>query len=208
MTYELEHINPHDIGYKDFWIKIEHIGRYLFARDFIKSHKYIKNVYDVACGSGYGSILLAEQNVDVFAFDNNSEIINSLKVKYANQNRIKFICQCLAKQPFTNVNEEDKLGLIVCFETLEHLMEPRKLLSEFYNVLDENGYLMLSVPNEKYELVDENLVPLGKFHKVLLSKFRIEKYLKDQGFEIIGRFGQALLKKLVKRENRLFKKNI
>ena len=98
------------------------------------------------------------------------------------------------------------VDLIVSFETLEHLENPEKNIREFYHLLSAKGYIILSVPNEKFESVDQWGIPKSTFNKLLLSQATIEKYLQENGFHIIGKYGQSLINHLMKRENKLFKR--
>jgi len=96
--------------------------------------------------------------------------------------------------------------LIVSFETLEHLENPRKNILEFYNILQTKGYLILSVPNEKFEKIDAKGIPKSEFHKTLLKKEQLERYLQEAGFQILGKYGQPLINSIMKCENKLFRK--
>ena len=62
----------------------EHIHRYHFAKQLVNN----KVVLDAACGSGYGSALLAEEAKEVYGIDISEEAIeyarsNYEKVKYS-----------------------------------------------------------------------------------------------------------------------------
>jgi 2-polyprenyl-3-methyl-5-hydroxy-6-metoxy-1,4-benzoquinol methylase len=47
-----ERMVPEEAHARTFW---EHIGRYRFARDFVRGRR----VLDIACGEGYGAAALA-----------------------------------------------------------------------------------------------------------------------------------------------------
>ncbi len=49
----IDQIDPFDPGDSNLWRKAEYLGRYLFAADFLRSHKS-DLVADISCGMGYG----------------------------------------------------------------------------------------------------------------------------------------------------------
>ena len=206
MFQELEQINPFDKNYKDLWIKIEHLGRYLFVKDFIKSHLKNPFILDVACGSGYGTEILSEVCDEIIAIDNNIEILDYLNEKFSDSPNVKIVQHNLETKSLNQNVITKSPELIVSFETLEHLDNPEKNIKEFYDILSDNGYLILSVPNENFESVDELGNPKAHFHKTLLAKEIIEEYLENNGFQIVEKYGQSQLNKLMKRENKLLKK--
>lgn len=55
--------------------------------------------------------------------------------------KITHVCD-LAKMPMG----DNRYDLIICFQTLEHVPEPKDVLKEFYRVLKPGGQLWLSVP--------------------------------------------------------------
>ena len=57
---------------------LEHIHRYKFALNYVKS----KKILDIACGEGYGSNILSSEAEKVLGIDISSESINYAKNKY------------------------------------------------------------------------------------------------------------------------------
>ena len=100
-------------------LDIKHTQRYEWASAFTHG----KRIYDVACGTGYGSLLL-----EAFAytgFDNSPEAIEYASQFYVTNESVKFsLCDACSMT--------DSLGVadvIVSFETIEHLKDPEALLA-------------------------------------------------------------------------------
>lgn len=116
-------------------IRRDHVARYEFAAAMLKG----KRVIDFACGVGYGAKILAGTAKRVLAYDIDREAL-----AYGCQNyrhaRLSFA-----------VGDASKPGKLppadaaVCFETIEHLEDPRALLLALRASCD---WLLASVPNE------------------------------------------------------------
>ena len=63
-------------------IALEHIHRYLMARELAKD----KDVLDIACGEGYGSVMLAEIARHVSGVDISAEAVAHATEKYQKEN--------------------------------------------------------------------------------------------------------------------------
>lgn len=55
MEINFEYVDPFNEKY-DYWMRVEHLARYLWARDILKNSE---NVLDVACANGYGTSLIS-----------------------------------------------------------------------------------------------------------------------------------------------------
>ncbi len=114
-----------------------HIERYKFASPYCIK----KRVLDAACGTGYGSSLLAQHASHVTGIDFSKETINYAQLNYGTQN-IDFLKSFVEFTPFPD-NYFDR---IVSFETIEHTLCPKSLLREFTRVLKKDGTAIISVP--------------------------------------------------------------
>jgi len=117
-----------------------HLERYRFAGKHISPGR----VLDIACGTGYGSYLLATeyQNSisEIVAVDISIESIAYAHQRYAHP-KIKFIVH--DAQSFS---DEDKFDSIITLETIEHLQNPSSFVSRLYNMLNVGGVLIASAP--------------------------------------------------------------
>jgi ubiquinone/menaquinone biosynthesis C-methylase UbiE len=99
-------------------------------------------VLDVGCGNGIITMHLGKVGYEVYGIDMSE----------------KAIANATAKNPFKNVvfsvmdaetlrAAGERYDAIICSEVLEHLHEPSKLLSQLYQILNDNGVLLVTVPN-------------------------------------------------------------
>ena len=128
----------------------EHLARYHFARQFVKG----KRVLDAACGSGYGSAMLAEVAGSVIGIDISGEAVGYARANYA---------AAAAAGAEIDFSEGDCLALplndhsidvAVAFEIVEHIRDAAGFLRELRRVLRPDGLLILSTPNRLYYTED------------------------------------------------------
>jgi len=183
ITTDVEYCNPFDADSPYFWMKIEHCGRYIFAKKFAQKNN-LRRILDSACADGYGSFLMVEENNMIYGIDISKELLDVAQQQVAalRLTNVEFIVNNLEKDFLPFGGEE--IELVTCFETLEHLSNPEFLLNNLYKVLAPEGYLLLSVPNEKYEPKTEDGKPRNVHHKQLFDKDKICKLLISEGFEI------------------------
>lgn len=117
----------------------EHIVRYEALKDLVKD----KVVLDLASGSGFGTNIISKAAKTVFGIDNNAEAISYSKSNYSSSNT-KFIQGDATAIPL----EDASVDVAVSFETLEHVEEYEKFISELKRVLKPEGLLVLSTPND------------------------------------------------------------
>lgn len=207
MPFEVEQVNPYDPGYIDFWIKCEHIGRYLYVKDFLKARQISKYAMDLACGYGYGAEILSEVCNEVIAIDNNPEVFKYLENVYSDHPKINIFQKDMDSYDISLFRfQHNPPNIIVCFETLEHLANPQKNIEQFARILKKNGLLFISIPNDIFESIDGNGHPVSQFHHHSISREEMEEMLLGNGFEILHKLGQATMNKLMRWENRLYKK--
>ena len=117
-----------------------HYDRYRFAGKNMRGGR----VLDIACGTGYGSYLLANEFGDsisgIVAVDISPESIAYARQRYAHP-KIKFI----QNDAFT-FSDADKFNLIVTLETIEHLQNPSAFISRLNDMLYPGGMLIASAP--------------------------------------------------------------
>lgn len=196
-------IDPFDKNDNHFWIKIEHLGRYLFAADIARK-QHIQTIADISTGTGFGIPILEESVEKVIAVDRSDEELQQASHQRQKDNTELITCD-LEKESLSE-KLTTPLEMVVCFETLEHLINPIAVLSEFHDVLESGGVLILSVPNQKFEAKDGHGNPKNAFHKQLYTKERICKEVEDTGFIINDVYGQYLSNTLFKREQILKKR--
>jgi 2-polyprenyl-3-methyl-5-hydroxy-6-metoxy-1,4-benzoquinol methylase len=121
---------------------LEHIARYQFSFPYLEGR-----VLDFACGTGYGSMMMAKARKkyidEIVAID-----IDTKTIEYAT----KHYNHPLINYSVHNVVDSllpQKLGqfdVIVSFETIEHVEDEKQFLANIYEMLKPNGTLILSTP--------------------------------------------------------------
>jgi 2-polyprenyl-3-methyl-5-hydroxy-6-metoxy-1,4-benzoquinol methylase len=117
----------------------EHVHRYNAAMEIIPK---TAKILDIACGSGFGSKLLAEQNYHVVGADISKETIDACKTAFQHP-RLKFEVINATQIPY----ETGFFDAVVSFETIEHTREFLLVLNEFKRVTKKDGVIVLSTPN-------------------------------------------------------------
>jgi len=124
-----------------------HVARYDWASDFVRPGD---TVLDCASGLGYGSRILAccSQASRVIGIDADADAVRYAAAHYASADgscplefRVGDACD-LSSIP------DGSVGVVVSMETLEHLRDPHKALTEFFRVLSPAGRVVVSVPND------------------------------------------------------------
>jgi len=162
-------------------IRYEHLHRYAFARELVVG----KRVLDAACGEGYGSALLAASAAAVTGVDRSAEAIAHARSRYV-ANHLDFQAADCLNLPFA----DDSFDCVVSFETLEHLADHDRLLTEFRRVLGPRGFLLLSSPDKA--VYSDKLQNRNEFHVRELYRDQLESLLREH-FPAFRMFGQKLV---------------
>ena len=171
---------------------VRHIMRYVQARDWLTNEKMIA---DAACGTGYGSKLLWNQNRMIVGLDFNDIAINEAR-KTATET-ILFIKTDLIERQIRNFDA------VVCIETIEHVsaLDGLNILTNFYRWLPLGGTLIISTPY----CTHSGPSPITKQHLWEYSLTDFEQALVQAGFSVevikterhegqAGRLGYAMAK--------------
>lgn len=153
-----------------------HYRRYEFARDYIS---YGGTCGDFACGTGYGSVMLAEKSQRVIGSDLNSEVIEKIKKRYKDIKNIEFINSNLLDLQYSLI-----FDTIVSFETIEHQTETEivRILKIFNKGLKKGGMIIFSTPYMQER--SENAIKLGFHQTFYINEDKITKWLNTTGFTI------------------------
>lgn len=159
----------------------EHIHRYL------ESKKYVNNsdvVLDLACGSGYGTDILSQvANSKIYGGDIEESAIIQCKKDWAHNSSLFF-----EVMDATNLRFEDNyFDKIVSLETIEHLVEYKKMLSEFCRVVKPNGTVIISTPNIKISSPDGTII--NPYHTQEFTYEELNTLLKAE-FKEVSILGQ------------------
>ncbi|ADU29812.1 class I SAM-dependent methyltransferase [Evansella cellulosilytica] len=141
MEYTGERIIPEKMNPMNGML-LEHIARYYFAMPFVHGR-----VLDIACGSGYGSKMLAKARKkhisEIIGADINEETVHYGQKYYYHPLVSYKVADAL------NPNICDLLGTfntIVSFETIEHVQDDKAFMQQMLKLLKPGGTLILSTP--------------------------------------------------------------
>lgn len=134
----------------------EHLVRYEFASKLVVG----KIALDIACGSGYGSKILAEAGATkVIAMDVSQLAINDAQKNFQHNNIEYKVGDA------TNTGlEKGSIDLVVSMETIEHLSDIDAFLQELERVVKDEGLVIISTPNIKVSKC-KNPFHLKEFNK-------------------------------------------
>jgi ubiquinone/menaquinone biosynthesis C-methylase UbiE len=152
----------------------EHWHRYAYAAQFVSG----KNVLDLASGEGYGSATLAATARQVIALDIDENAVRHACQKYPSAN-LHFIVGSVMEMPHFKIG----FDVIVCFEAIEHIPDPEKLLKGVKRLLVPGGVFLVSTPNKpEYKRTE----PSNPFHvhELDFDEFRamLSKHFKQTQF--------------------------
>lgn len=120
----------------------EHYTRY--ATVYTACHD--KRVLDFSCGEGYGSHLMKTWGAArVVGVDISQDAIDAANERFSSDS-VQFI-KSSAEEIKDNLGDA-KFDLIVSFETIEHVQDPRSMLEAMKSLLAEGGSIVISCPND------------------------------------------------------------
>ena len=133
-----ERVIPGEVN-DDLWA--EHLARYAMAARYARD----KDVLDIGCGTGYGSVDLAQHAYFLAAIDVSTEAITYARAHYAFP-KVCFLPASATALPFA----DRSFDLVTAFEVIEHVAEWRLFLAEARRVLRPTGAFLVSTPNKSY----------------------------------------------------------
>ncbi len=144
----------------------EHISRYVFASQFVKD----KMILDIACGMGYGSSFLTKfRPKTVIGVDVSKKAIREGKGFFDAE-----FLELLIGDATTNAFQDNTFDTVISFETIEHIKNYEKFLSEMKRVMKHNGTFIVSTPNrEAFSGYNEFYINLFHTKEFTTSEFYI-----------------------------------
>ena len=130
-----------------------HLARYNFALMYARK----KNVLDASCGCGFGTNILFDVSESIIGVDISHEAIDYARERY---NGIFEVFDLEKDFP------EGKFDMVISFETIEHLEDPRTFLS---NIRKSSKGFFFSIP------INDS----SQFHKVVYSVEDVKNLIKD-----------------------------
>lgn len=149
------------------------------------------DVLDIGCGQGFliEKLLKKTKHNSVVGVDISPKLCSIASAR--NPKAIIFNSDA-ENLPFTR----NSFDIIFITEVLEHLLAPRKAISEISRVLKPKGKLVLTVPNRDWFLFKRYSISKKSFQPVDDRWYRvreIKKLLSQNGFKIIKIIGEGPL---------------
>jgi ubiquinone/menaquinone biosynthesis C-methylase UbiE/glycosyltransferase involved in cell wall biosynthesis len=119
-------------------IQHEHYHRYLYAAQYCVG----KDVLDIACGEGYGSVVLRQVAREVIGVDADQTAIDFATRAYAREG-LRYLQGDATRLPIAS----ESVDVVVSFETIEHFTDHDAFLADVTRVLRPGGLLIISSPN-------------------------------------------------------------
>lgn len=154
-----------------------HEARYLFAAKQLNGD----DVLDVACGTGYGSGLLARFGAKrVVGVDNSPEAIEEAR-RSVQSPAVEFIAEDALRLDLGRT-----FDTVVSFETIEHVADPELFVSVLARHLRPGGTLVCSSPNRHVlnPAATRRDAPSNPFHLVELDRREFQTILRDRFAEV------------------------
>ena len=159
----------------------EHRSRYRFASRFAEG----RVVLDVACGSGFGSEMLADAGAHfVVAVDVSLEAAREARVAVGDRAGV------FASDGTRLGLKSGSIDLVASFETLEHVEDQEVFLDEVRRVLAPGGLLVVSTPNALVTRPIEGK-PRNPFHTREFTPAELEDLLRPR-FSNVELLGQRM----------------
>ncbi|MFB3765884.1 MAG: class I SAM-dependent methyltransferase [Methanotrichaceae archaeon] len=196
-----DQVDPFDELDVHLWMKIEHLSHYIFAADFLKQYRP-DIVADISCGTGYGITELKRAAKTIIGIDNSLEALK-IASKRVDDPNIRFLQKDLDNDDLMPYVEDGSVDAVASFETIEHLIDPERVISQFSRILRPGGFLICSVPNVLSEPRTVACLPRNRCHKQLFNFGSLRRMIESNGMKVVYRLGQSWSYTLLKREQQL-----
>jgi 2-polyprenyl-3-methyl-5-hydroxy-6-metoxy-1,4-benzoquinol methylase len=156
-------------------VHAEHLARYGFAAGLAAGLR----VLDAASGEGYGTEMIARGGAkSVVGVDLDPKAVEHARERYG----LEFREADVGALPF----EDGSFDLVVSFETIEHVKDGERTVSEFHRVLTDDGLLVISTPNKSEYLMStdfhEREYTTDEFRALLNAKFEDVRFYFQQNW--------------------------
>ncbi len=135
---------------------------------------------DFACGTGYGSLMMAAKAKQVIGADINAEVIAEIRKRYKQARHVDFQVKNLLELDLKSV-----FDALISFETIEHFAEDDiyKLLHIYHRALKPGGKFIFSTPYMQERT--EAAVHMGFHLTFYIDEPKIKQWLDAAGFELV-----------------------
>jgi SAM-dependent methyltransferase len=162
---------------------------HLRAYDEAAAHAHGRDVLDVGCNTGYGTIRFTPVARRVVGVDVSARAIDAARLR-ATDGRPEFVATDGFDLPFPDAS----FDLVTSFQVLEHVPDAGTYLREIRRVVRPGGRVILATPNAATRLYP-GMAPWNRFHVREYLASELEALLADTfpGVRIRGMFGTPTL---------------
>lgn len=199
-----EHVDPFDDEDLHLWVKLEHLGRYLYAADVLQARSAGIHL-DLGCATGYGLRELAPFTARAVGLDYDpsllqtaAEVLQGCSVDLV----LADLDLASLKTSLAPTLRGCALDSVTAFEFFEHLDDARQTLRQLTTCLREGSLLLASVPNVRFEA---NVEP-GSHHHKTYGRGEFASLLQESGFVVERVLGQGTINRINRRETWLVRK--
>lgn len=162
-------------------IAAQHFGRYWWSAQLVRG----KRVLDAGCGVAYGSRILGEAGArEVVGIDTASDVLDA--VRGDAPANVELVHGDITELPFP----DGSFDVVVCFEVIEHVDDPERIVDELARVLSDDGVLAISTPNRRVFPAGNphhrhELVP-AELDELLATRFSIVRLVRQHDWLASG----------------------
>ena len=145
---------------------------------------------EAGCGSGAFTMYAAKIGNEAIgiSFDERNNAVATERAKILNILNAKFIQGDLRKLDEMS-KDLGKFDQIICFETIEHILNDKKLVKDFYSLLNPGGKLLLTTPYKYYKHLYGDQIKMavcenGNHVRRGYTFEELKNLLKEAGFEM------------------------
>lgn len=180
---KLIYFDPPSFGDKNFysllsknsWYYEENKWEYDVAAEFI-ANAAPNNLLEIGCGQGFFLDKISSLAVSACGVDINEDAIQSARAKGLNV------------KSSSVYDLESSYDMVVMFEVLEHLDDPKKLFDFFTtSLIADGGHLIIAVPNPNGYLknMETNLLDMPPHHNTSWSEDTFISLAKSYGLQLV-----------------------
>jgi 2-polyprenyl-3-methyl-5-hydroxy-6-metoxy-1,4-benzoquinol methylase len=160
---------------KNHWYYEEKKWEFDRAIQHLQKHKNIKTLLEIGCGRGY--FLSKVSN----AYESTGIELNKNAIAFCKEKKLNVV-----ERQLETLNT--KFDSIVMFEVLEHVDHPKEILDKIYDLLNDDGILIIAVPNPESYLreFDRVLLDMPPHHVTRWGKATFEHVAKHYNLKIIS----------------------
>ncbi len=151
-----------------------HLTHYYWAMAVLEEHPQIRSILDIACGSGYGSFMLAQRfpHINVVGADYDRTALRYAEGHFTLPNlSFKFGDVAL----WDKTIGQNVFDCIISYETIEHVPHREIMMENLVNHMSDDGMFLMTTPCGW----EENLLrPRWPMHKIEYSSASLYDFMK------------------------------